>query len=262
MNVAQPRYRAFYAEEIPGRQPKPTRAYALACLSGLFLTGGAAVMLLVGVLTAFRARRLYSRCATAISRAVLRIYGIRLRVHRAGPWPARQAVYVSNHTSTLDLFVLVALGLPNTRFFLSGFLRRIAPLGVISWLMGTFFTVPQSRPAERSRIFQAAEATLRRTGESVYLSPEGERITTGEIGHFNKGAFHLATNLGAPIVPMFIRIPATVDPRKGFDARPGVIDVHVLPPVDTAGWTLDQLIENKESIRHIFVHFQEERAWA
>jgi putative phosphoserine phosphatase/1-acylglycerol-3-phosphate O-acyltransferase len=190
------------------------------------------------------------------------MYGITVRVHRPGLWPTGPVVYVSNHTSTVDLLVLVALGLPNTRFFLSGFLRRIVPLGVISWLMGTFFTVPQSRPAERSQIFQNAESTLRRTGESVYLSPEGGRITTGEIGHFNKGAFHLATNLRAPIVPMFIRIPATVDPRKGFDARPGVIDVYVMPSVDTTGWTLAELIENKEAVRNIFVRFQEERAWA
>ena len=70
--------------------------------------------------------------------------------------------------------------------------------------MGTFFTVPQSDPAERARIFARADRVLRRTGESVYLSPEGERVTTGTVGHFNKGAFHLATDLHAPIVPMFI----------------------------------------------------------
>ena len=38
-------------------------------------------------------------------------------------------------------------------------------------------------------------------------SPEGARITTGEIGHFNKGAFHLATSLRAPIVPLYLEIP-------------------------------------------------------
>ncbi len=140
-------------------------------------------------------------------------YGVRIRVASdAPPFPRTQTVYVSNHTSTLDLFVLVALGLPNCRFFLSGFLRKFVPLGIIGWMMGTFFTVPQDRPAERGRIFQRAERMLRRTGESVYLSPEGGRITTGQIGHFNKGAFHLATNLRAPIVPMYFDIPPEVDP--------------------------------------------------
>jgi 1-acyl-sn-glycerol-3-phosphate acyltransferase len=56
---------------------------------------------------------------------------------------------------------------------------------------------------------------LERTGESVYLSPEGERVTGGRVGHFNKGAFHLATDLHAPIVPLFLRIPRAMDPGKG-----------------------------------------------
>ena len=262
MNIAEPRYRALYADDVAGRERRPLRAHLLACSAALLISVGAAIMLVVGILTAFRARGFYARSATTISRLVLRLFGIRVRVHGAPPWPSAQTVYVSNHTSTLDLFVLVALGLPNTRFFLSGFLRRILPLGVISWMMGTFFTVPQSRPLERARIFQRAEAELRRTGESVYLSPEGGRITTGEIGHFNKGAFHLATNLRASLVPMFIRIPPDVDPRRGFDARPGNVDVFVLHTVDTATWTLDDLVANKERVRDIFVRFQEEHTWA
>ncbi|HEY7058680.1 MAG TPA: lysophospholipid acyltransferase family protein [Vicinamibacterales bacterium] len=259
MNTTE-RYQAFYADPIGGRAPRPRRAQLLMLAAGTLVSVGAAAILILGIVTALRARRIYARCATCIARAVLRLYGIRLRIHGAPPWPTGPTVYVSNHTSTLDLFVLVALGLPNTRFFLSGFLRRILPLGVISWMMGTFFTVPQSDPAERSRIFQRADATLRRTGESIYLSPEGERITTGLVGHFNKGAFHLATSLRAPIVPMYIRIPPEVDPRRGIDARPGNVDVYVLDPIDTRAWHLDDLIANTESVRDRFVRFQEDLA--
>src|SRR5687767_2926319 len=169
------------------------------------------VMLPIGVVTLFQARRLYAAMARAISRGILAIYGVKVRVH-GEPFPRRQTVYISNHTSTLDLFVLVALGLPNCRFFLSGFLRKLVPLGVIATMMGTFFTVPQAFPEQRRRIFTRAGNVLRRTGESVYLSPEGGRITSGEIGHFNKGAFHLATVLRAPIVPMYFRIPREIDP--------------------------------------------------
>jgi len=133
------------------------------------------------------------------------------------------------------------------------------PLGFISWMMGTFFTVPQDRPAERTRIFQRAERILRRTGESVYLSPEGARITTGQIGHFNKGAFHLATNLQVPIVPFFIDIPPDVDPGRGIAAHPGVIDVTVMPAIDTRAWTIDDLEQNKERVRDLFVSMQRRR---
>jgi 1-acyl-sn-glycerol-3-phosphate acyltransferase len=225
------------------------RVRFMAITAALLVSALACVLVPIGVVTAFRARRLYAALAAWGARGVLRLYGIRIRVHQTTPFPRAQTIYISNHTSTLDLFVLVALGLPNCRFFLSGFLRKYIPLGVIAWMMGTFFTVPQNRPGERVRIFQRAERVLRRTGESVYLSPEGGRITTGEIGHFNKGAFHLATNLHVPMVPLYFAIPRAIDPGRGYDARPGTIDVYVLPAIDTRTWTLHDLIENKERTR-------------
>ena len=234
------------------------RTLARVVASGLLISATSLLMLPVGALTLFRARRLYSTIASALARAVLAIHGVRVVVHAAAPFPRTQTVYVSNHTSTLDLFLLVALRLPSTRFFLSGFLRKLPPLGIIATMMGTFFTVPQSRPADRTRIFQRAERILRRTGESVYLSPEGGRVTTGEIGHFNKGAFHLATSLHAPIVPIYFRIPPGVDPGRGYDARSGTVHVHVLPAIETRQWRLDDLAANVEGVRNLFVRIHEE----
>jgi 1-acyl-sn-glycerol-3-phosphate acyltransferase len=201
---------------------------------------------------------LYAAVATSLARAILRLWRIAVGVHGTEPWPSGQTVYVSNHTSTLDLFVLVALGLPNTRFFLSGFLRWYGPLGVLAMLMGTFFTVPQSRPRDRTRIFQRADRILRRTGESVYLSPEGGRIVTGEIGHFNLGAFHLATSLGAPILPFYLRIPRGSDPGLGYAARPGTVDVFVKPAIETRAWRLADLERNRDRVRQMFVMWHEQ----
>lgn len=228
-----------------------------AAVSGLLITAMAPVVLVIALVTLLRARRLYSALARVLARAVLGVYGVRVRV-LGTPFPHRQTVYVSNHTSTLDLFVLVALGLPNCRFFLSGFLRKFVPLGVIAWSMGTFFTVPQDRPDERRRIFTRAADTLKRTGESVYLSPEGGRITTGEIGHFNKGAFHMATDLRVPIVPMYFHIPRSMDPGLGYSARRGTVTVHVLPPIDTSAWTVEDVVINKDRVRDTFVRVHQE----
>ena len=226
--------------------------------SALLLTLTAAIMLPVGAMTLFRARRLYSGMARMLCLAILRIHGVRIRVLTDGPFPRTQRIYISNHTSTLDIFVLVALGFPNCRFFLSGFLRKIVPLGVIAWMMGTFFTVPQDRPDDRRRIFRRAAATLRRTGESVYLSPEGGRITTGEIGHFNKGAFHLATDLQVPIVPLYFSIPGEIDPGLGYETKPGSVSVYVLPEIDTSTWTEENLLANRDRVRDLFVRIHEE----
>jgi 1-acyl-sn-glycerol-3-phosphate acyltransferase len=235
------------------------RFIARAALSLCILTATSLLMLAVALVTLFQCRRLYSeRIATPFGRWILRIWGLRMVVHQAMPFPARQIVFISNHTSTIDVFALVALGLPNARFFLSGFLRKLLPLGLIGYLIGIFWTVPQEYPDQRRRIFQRAERLLRRTGESVYLSPEGMRVTTGEIGHFNKGAFHLATALHAPIVPLYIYIPKAIDPGMGWNARPGTVEVHVRPPIETADWRVEDLVANKERMRDFYVDWKRE----
>jgi 1-acyl-sn-glycerol-3-phosphate acyltransferase len=232
------------------------RLITLATISGLLILLASIAIGIVAVVTLGAARRLYAALATGLARLVLSIWRIRMVVHRDGGWPSGQVVYISNHPSTLDLFLLVALGLPRTRFFLSGFLRKYIPLGLIAWLMGTFFTVPQDRPDERTRIFQRAARVLRRTGESVYLSPEGTRTGGGWIGPFNKGAFHLAISLGAPIVPIYFDIPSSVTPGTGYDARPGAVHVHVLPAIDTSGWRVDDLTRHKDQVRELFVQME------
>ena len=234
------------------------RTVVLATISGLFVTASALLVLPIAFVTLFQARRLYARYCAYVARVVLRIWRIRVRVHGQPQDGTRQVVYISNHSSTIDLFVLVALALPNTRFFLSGFLQKMVPLGVLARLMGTFFTVPQDRPDERRRIFARACRTLARTRECVYLSPEGRRITTGEIGQFNKGSFHLATELGAPLAPFHIFIPREIDPGAGYRARPGTVVVTFKPRIETADWRVEDVVANKELVRDLFVRWHRE----
>jgi len=218
------------------------------------LTLGSIVMLVVAIPTLGLARRFYSETIGRwIGRTVLRISGIRYRVH-GDPAPARtQTVYISNHTSTLDVFILIALALPRTRFFLSGFLRRMVPISIIGTLIRIFWTVPQEYPERRRQIFKRADRILRQTGDSAYLSPEGMRVTTGEIGTFNKGAFHLATSLHAQIVPMYLAIPRDIDPGMGYESKPGTTDVYFLPPIDTSSWHIADLDANRKAVRDLFV---------
>ena len=224
----------------------------------LIMTAGAAAMLAVALLTLFRARRFYAEVmARWTSLAILRILRVRIMVHGDRPFPERQTIYISNHTSTLDMFLLLALGLPNTRYFMRGKFRVIIPLGIVNYLIGTFFTPSQRYPAKRVRCFRNAERVLRRTGESVYLSPEGRRVTDGRIGHFNKGTFHLATNLQVPILPFFIDVPPETNPGLGMAVLPGTVHVYLLPPISTEGWRLEDLRENKQRVRAMFVRFQD-----
>jgi len=224
----------------------------------VLLTLCALLMLVLAALTLFRARRLYAELVmTPFARLLLRVWGLRMVVHRDAPFGTVQTVYVMNHTSTVDMFAIVALGLPNTRFFLSGFLRKLLPLGLIGYLIGIFWTVGQEHGERRVRIFQRACRILEKTGESVCLSPEGERVTGGRIGPFNKGAFHLASALRTPIQPLFIKIPRHSDPGMGLRARPGTIHVYVGQPIDTSQWRIEDAARLKDLVRDHYVRWKE-----
>jgi len=234
-------------------------AHSRAVLTLVLMTFGAVVLLVVAVFTLFRLPRLYREgIVGALGDLTLALWKVRVVTHRDRPFPETQTVYISNHTSTIDMFVLISLRLPNARFFLSGFLRKLLPLGLIGYLTGIFWTVPQSFPEKRVEIFKRAARTLRHTRESVYLSPEGERVTTGEIGPFNKGAFHLATDLKLPIVPLFIAIPGDIDPGTGLHPGSGTVHVYVKPAIDTSRWKLEDLIANKDRARTMFQQWNRE----
>ncbi len=248
------------------RAPRPPATLAAklrivfaAIVSAIILCVGAVVMFLVSVLTLFQTRRFCAEVlARSYSRWALRLFGVQMLEHRNAPFPNRQTIYISNHTSTVDLFVIIALGLPNSRYFLSGFLRNILPLWLIGWLIGIFWTAPQKYPQRRTKIFQNAERMLRRTGESVFLTPEGQ-VTW----RFNKGAFHLATALGAPIQPIYIEIPNDVDPGPwlegdGVAARPGVVHVHYKPLIETSQWRLEDLDANRNKVRELYLAWKQE----
>jgi putative phosphoserine phosphatase / 1-acylglycerol-3-phosphate O-acyltransferase len=223
------------------------------------LSAASAAMAVVRVLRPGHGRRICQEVVGGwAGDALLRLAGIELRIHRAGPLPQGPCFYMANHASTLDMPVLMALRLPDTRTFVKERLRWYGPLGAAMTLSGALFTAPQPDHDRRVQRFRDAERLLRTTGESVFGSPEGTRVPGPGIGPFNRGVFHLVTVLQRPIVPILIVIPPEIDPGTGIAAAPGVVDVHIGEPIDTAGWTLAALDANKEAVRDHFVAWSEE----
>lgn len=237
-------------------RPSPVRTLLQSAAGCVLVTLAAVAMLGVRVVTLGGGRRFCAEVlGAAMSRAILRVLGVKVVLHAQAPPPTGQCVYTFNHTSTLDMFVLLSLGLPRTRYFMKRASWALPPFGLAAWMVGTFFTPPQRLPAQRVRLFQAATAKLQRTGDCVLLSPEGTRVTTGRMGPFNKGTFHLATELRAPIVPLFVQVPPESNPGKGLGSSPCTVHVHVLPAVSTGDWRLEDLEHNKALVRQRYVDF-------
>jgi 1-acyl-sn-glycerol-3-phosphate acyltransferase len=69
---------------------------------------------------------------------------------------------------------------------------------------------------------------------------------------FKKGAFHMAVQAGAPLVPIALKNGDQLMGRGTGEAWPGIIEMVMLPPVDTS-WVksdedLDQLVREVQGM--------------
>ncbi len=227
--------------ETETRQVSKVRdLYTWAVAFPLAMTG-AATITGVQLATGFRARNLCAnKILPAFAKRCLSVMDIKFEVHGRQNVPTGQAVYISNHPSFLDLFLMASLKLPNLRSFLSEDVLKYIPITVIGKSMGYIFTPGQDERDRRVTCFQNAARVLRETGDSIFVTPQGER-RPHEIGQFNKGAFHLAMDLQAPIVPIFIETPDAMNPGMDISVTPGTVQIYIDPPVDTSSWTLEKL---------------------
>lgn len=183
------------------------------------------------------------------ARACLALAGIRVvlasgREHLA----TRPAVFLFNHTNSLDFFVNGLLARPGWLVFGKRELAFLPFLGW-GWFLGGHPLIKRGDRAHWERVLARVEALLR-AGWCTIIAPEGTRSRDGTLGEFKKGAFHLAVASGAPLVPIVIRGGAPLFGRDG--PRPGTITVDVLPPVSTEGWSRDRLDEHVAAVRGLY----------
>lgn len=226
----------------------------------LVMSGSALLIALLQLLSLGRARR-FGMNVIAASAANFLLWMCRIKVtKRFGdePWPARPCIYISNHTSTLDFFVITGLGIPNLRAFMTARLKVILPIWALGELLGHFFIPTQAHPQARAACFMRAEQTLLKTQDSVFLTPEGTRNVSG-LGPFNRGAFHMAAILKWPIVPLFIEIPAEINPGKGIEHKPGSLHVYRGPMIDTSSWEVEHVDAYRAQVHQQYLSAP--RAW-
>ncbi len=215
--------------------------------------------ILVAVFQTLTLFKLRNACCLHIARPccriLLRMFGFTYEIRNEELLSDSQKIYVFNHTTFLDVALLPAICFRNTRYFMSKSTYKYIPVTIINIFLGTFLIDEQDEPAKRTRCFMRAERILRKTGDSVLLSPGGPIVTTGRIPKFNKGAFHLATNMKVPIVPVYFYIPPVINPGKGYRSSGGHVEIHILPEVNTSDWVLDDLEKNRKMVRDMLVDY-------
>jgi 1-acyl-sn-glycerol-3-phosphate acyltransferase len=168
--------------------------------------------------------------ARAGCRFILLMAGQVLRVR--GTFPAKEEgpfIYVFNHASILDTFAVIG-AIP--RFTGAVGKKEQFELPVWGWILRRWGVVPIDR-SDRATAIQSLDKVQHavRGGLSLLIAPEGTRSPDGRLGTLRKGAFHIATNTGAAIVPLAIHGAFRAKNKGSWLLRPGGICVEVLPSI-------------------------------
>ncbi|HYT38448.1 MAG TPA: HAD-IB family hydrolase, partial [Acidimicrobiia bacterium] len=220
-----------------------------AALGGIAATLG--VGLGLGVLNRSR-RTAMNLVATVGPEVTMGLAGVELAV--AGEehlWSARPAVFVFNHQSSFDVIVIARLLRRDFTAVAKAELAhdpRFAPLAALA---GVAFVERGNRSQSRAALAPVVEKL--RSGISLAMAPEGTRSATPTVGPFKKGAFHIAVEAQVPVVPVVIRNAGEIMWRASLVARPGTVDVVVLPPVLTTGLGSDDVDDLSDRVRTQFV---------
>jgi 1-acyl-sn-glycerol-3-phosphate acyltransferase len=205
------------------------------------LTAAALLLLVFGppaITAALVARRPHWVYPWALfgARNWLRLSGVRVRVCGLENLdPRRSYVFIANHRSFLDTATL---------FYHTG--RRIGLLAkkellkvpILGYGMGFVNILAIDRSNRESALRTTKAATDRlRSGISFGVFAEGTRARPGELLPFKKGGFYMAVEAGVPVVPVAIKHTDELMGKGTGVARPGTIEMVVLPPIETEGLT-------------------------
>lgn len=148
-----------------------------------------------------RSGKVYLLFARLWGKTFLQLYGIRVRteglrhIHKHEHY-----VFAANHTSYADIPVILASIPHNIRLVLRSSLTRV-PIWGWALLVSPFIVINRSSPAKSKRTLAEAVAKIH-GGASVLLFPEGTRTPDGKLHDFKRGAFHLAYQSGAKVLPV------------------------------------------------------------
>lgn len=152
--------------------------------------------------------------------------------------PAEPQILVSNHVSWFDVLALAAVLPGRFRFVGKRELAHVPFFGPGFRAAGNILIDRQ----DRTRALESMEEARRRLEEerpTIIMFPEGTRSEDGELRPFKKGAFVLAIQTRAAVVPVRIEGSRNVMRKGSWWIRPGRILVRFGEAIPVRGLTLE-----------------------
>nr|XP_037270441.1 1-acyl-sn-glycerol-3-phosphate acyltransferase alpha-like [Rhipicephalus microplus] len=151
----------------------------------------------------------------------------------------RRFIMVVNHQSSLDVYGLMhvwqefhpCLAVMKRELVYTG------PLALVCYLAGCIF-IDRHDPRQSHRALNERLDDIRNGKASFMVFPEGTRNPEPKMLPFKKGAFHMAVDCQAPVVPVVLSNYKSFFCCEDKIFNDGVIKLTVLPVVSTDGLTL------------------------
>jgi len=165
--------------------------------------------------------------------------------------PERSYVFVANHRSYLDTATLFAFAGKRIGLVAKKELLKVPVMGQgMSFV--NIIAIDRSNP-ERARASMEKAREVLDAGYSFGVFVEGTRAMPGELLPFKKGAFHLAVQTNADIIPVAIKNTDVMMGKRTGVAYSGVIEMVLLPAVSVkersgAVTPLELLLETRAAI--------------
>ena len=173
------------------------------------------------------------RVATWLGITGVRLAGIKIRVEGLERLDrSRNYIFLSNHVSNLDPPVLVS-SIPGRCSVLVK--KEVFRVPILGTAMRLADLVPVDRHNRESAIesVRAAVEVMRHHVHMV-IFVEGTRSRDGRLLPFKKGPFHLAMEVGAPVVPVTLLGTSECWPKGSFAMRGGTATAVFHPPMEPA----------------------------
>ncbi len=195
--------------------------------------------------------RIGNFCGKIIGPAVSRLVGAKIinpdskKLNASAP-----AIFVTNHTSALDVFVGMALCPYGGCGVGKKEILKIPFFGQAYWLAGHLL-IDRSNNAKAIASMAKLSDFVKSKNLSIWIWPEGTRSMDGKLIPFKKGFVHLALETGLPVVPVMLHGAHEVWPAKTMQFYPGNVEVEVLDPIETDKWSKDTVDDHVEHVKAI-----------
>jgi len=238
-----------------GDEPQPRARHKISVILRIFIAFciiapgsvvyvGICILLLPSRALRIRTGNLYGKI---MGQVVFRLAGIKPVIKNRERMHAGPAIFVCNHTSTVDMWVSMWLCPIGGCGVAKKEIARLPFFGQ-AYLLSGHLLIDRGDRQKAVASMAAAREVVRKNKLSLWMWPEGTRSRDGRLQPLKKGFVHLAIAMGLPIVPLVFHDADLRWRGASFHVVPGELQIEVLEPLDTSSWKAETAAEHAREL--------------